>query len=80
MAGILSSMAEHPSFHDVINILQRIARQPAVVTQNDGSHLPQVHALNCLKDIFKSSPLSNMAEGYLTECLELAANSLKSDV
>ncbi|KAI1777873.1 putative death-receptor fusion protein-domain-containing protein [Hypoxylon cercidicola] len=80
IVGILSSNADHPSFEDVIRNLQDISCRPALASETDGSNLPQVHALNCIKDIFKSSFLSRRAESYLTECLELAANSLKSEI
>ncbi|KAI1460734.1 putative death-receptor fusion protein-domain-containing protein [Annulohypoxylon moriforme] len=80
IVGILSSNAERPSFEDVMHNLQDIGRQPALVSETDGSNLPQVHALNCIKDIFKSSFLSKRAEPYLTDCLQLAANSLKSEI
>ncbi|XXH04700.1 Mitochondrial import inner membrane translocase subunit tim23 [Hypoxylon texense] len=80
IVGILSSNADHPSFEDVICNLQGISRRPALASETDGSNLPQVHALNCIKDIFKSSYLSKRAELYLTECLELAANSLMSEI
>ncbi|KAI0013683.1 putative death-receptor fusion protein-domain-containing protein [Xylariaceae sp. FL0662B] len=80
IVGILSSNAEQPSFKDLIHKLQDIGRQPAHVSETDGSNLPQVHALNCIKDIFKCSYLSGRAEGYLTDCLQLAIDSLKSEV
>ena len=60
--------------------LRNIAQEPALISQTDGSNLPQVHALNCIKDIFKSSYLSKRAEPYLTESLQLAATSLRSEV
>ncbi|KAI1437764.1 putative death-receptor fusion protein-domain-containing protein [Xylaria sp. CBS 124048] len=80
IVGILASKAESPSFRDVIFKLQEIGRQPAFVSETDGSNLAQVHALNCLKDIFKTSFLSHRAEPYLTDCLQLAAQSLQSEV
>ncbi|KAI1844950.1 hypothetical protein JX266_008966 [Neoarthrinium moseri] len=80
VVGILSSNATQPSFHTVMLQLQDIARQEARISETDGSNLPQVHALNCIKDIFKSSMLSRRAEPYLTDCLQLAASSLKSEV
>ncbi|KAI1144095.1 hypothetical protein F5Y05DRAFT_363612 [Hypoxylon sp. FL0543] len=80
IVGILSSNADRPSFEDVIRNLQDIGGRPALVSETDGSNLPQVHALNCIKDIFKSSYLSKRAEPYLTDCLQLAASSLKSEV
>ncbi|KAI1312154.1 putative death-receptor fusion protein-domain-containing protein [Xylaria venustula] len=80
IVGILASKSEKPSFEDVIVKLQEIGRQPAFISQTDGSNLAQVHALNCLKDIFKTSFLSPRAEPYLTDCLQLAALSLQSEV
>ncbi|KAI1281256.1 putative death-receptor fusion protein-domain-containing protein [Xylaria sp. FL0933] len=80
IVGILASKTDSPSFRDVIVKLQEIGRQPAFVAETDGSSLAQVHALNCLKDIFKTSFLSQRAEPYLTDCLQLAAQSLQSEV
>lgn len=80
MTGILTSNADIVPFQEVIRTLQRIASEPARVTESDGSNLPQVHAFNCLKEIFKSSLLSEHAELYLSECLELATSSLRSEV
>lgn len=42
------------------------------------SRLPQVHALNCIKDIFTSSKLSTVSEAYIGEGLNLAARTLNS--
>ncbi|KAJ2988032.1 hypothetical protein NUW58_g4189 [Xylaria curta] len=80
IVGILASKTESPSFRKVISKLQEIGREPAFVSETDGSNLAQVHALNCLKDIFKTSFLSHRAEPYLTDCLQLAASSLQSEV
>ncbi|KAI0105537.1 putative death-receptor fusion protein-domain-containing protein [Nemania sp. FL0031] len=80
IVGILASKADSPSFRDVIIKLQEIGRQPAFVSETDGSNLAQVHALNCLKDVFKTSFLSPRAEPYLIDCLQLAAQSLQSEV
>ena len=80
MIGILSSNADHPSFDTVMRQLREISERPARISETDGSKLPQVHALNCLKDIFKSSSFSKRVDEYLTDCLQLAANSLKSEV
>ncbi|CAN8096998.1 unnamed protein product [Discula destructiva] len=80
MTGILTSNFAKPSFQDVMRTLQKIAAEPARVTETDGSNLPQVHAFNCLKEIFKNSLLSRHAEVYLSECLQLATTSLKSEI
>ncbi|KAF2270317.1 hypothetical protein CC78DRAFT_611968 [Lojkania enalia] len=44
------------------------------------SRLPQVHALNCLKEIFTSSKLSFASEAYIGEGLDLAARTLNSKI
>ncbi|KAI5465811.1 putative death-receptor fusion protein-domain-containing protein [Mariannaea sp. PMI_226] len=83
MTGVLSANASSPSFEQVMARLMEVASQEARVTETDGSNLPQVHAYNCLKDIFKSSYLTavgNKSEKYLTICLELAANGLRSEL
>ncbi|KAI0506793.1 putative death-receptor fusion protein-domain-containing protein [Xylaria bambusicola] len=80
IVGILAAKTDGPSFRIIIEKLQEIGRQPAFVSETDGSNLSQVHALNCLKDIFKTSFLSQRAEPYLTDCLQLAALSLQSEV
>ncbi|KAL8370390.1 hypothetical protein RB595_000658 [Gaeumannomyces hyphopodioides] len=80
MTGILAANATRPSFDEVINKLGEIAQRPARAAETDGSNLPQVHALNCVKDVFKSSLLSMRAERYLPTFLEVAANSLRSEL
>lgn len=49
-------------------------------TNIEESRLPQVHALNCIKDFFMSSKLSVASEVYLGEGLELAAGTLNSSM
>lgn len=44
------------------------------------SRLPQVHALNCIKEIFTTSKLSVASEGYIGQGLELAARTLNSEI
>lgn len=83
ITGILSANAPNPSFESVMDALMQIARTEAQVTEIDDTQLPQVHAYNCLKDIFKNSVLTalgNKSEAYLTQCLELAASGLRSEV
>ncbi|KAF4977485.1 hypothetical protein FZEAL_6004 [Fusarium zealandicum] len=83
MTGVLSADADNPSFEQVMSKLMEIASQEARASETDGSNLPQVHAYNCLKEIFKSSYLTaigNKSEKLLPQCLELAANGLKSEL
>lgn len=44
------------------------------------SRLPQVHALNCIKEIFMTSRLSIASETYIGAGLELAAKTLSSSM
>lgn len=44
------------------------------------SRLPQVHAMNCIKEFFTTSRLSGTSEAYLGEGLELAAKTLNSNM
>ncbi|GKT87820.1 HEAT repeat protein [Colletotrichum tofieldiae] len=81
-AGIPAMITGIPSFDKVIEELVTIAQKPAYNSESDGSKLPQVHALNCLKDIFKSSFITQLGKSapHIPQCLELAASSLKSEV
>jgi len=80
IAAVLSSNAQTPSFDEVFSTLKEIAEKPAHVTETDGSNLPQVHALNCLRGVFRSSLLSKKAESYLAVNLQLASYSLRSEM
>ncbi|KAK1675671.1 putative death-receptor fusion protein-domain-containing protein [Colletotrichum godetiae] len=82
ITGIVSANASQPSFDAVIEELVAIARKPAFNSESDGSKLPQVHALNCLKDMFKSSFITQLGKSapHIPQCLNLAAGSLKSEV
>ncbi|KAI6785747.1 uncharacterized protein J7T54_006086 [Emericellopsis cladophorae] len=83
ITGILSANAASPSFEQVIEKLFDIASVEARVRETDASNLPQVHAYNSIKDIFRNSlltALGNKSEKYLTPALQLAANGLRSEV
>ncbi|KAF9875574.1 hypothetical protein CkaCkLH20_06955 [Colletotrichum karsti] len=82
ITGIVSANAAQPSFDHVIEELVAIARKEARVSETDDTKLPQVHALNCLKDMFKSSFITQLGKSapHIPQCLELAAGSLKSEV
>lgn len=83
ITGILAANAAQPNFAQVMDKLMAIAAKEAKVSETDGSNLSQVHAYNCLKDIFKNSlltSLGNKSESYLPQCLELAASGLRSEL
>ena len=80
MTGILSSNAHKPAFEDVIDELKVLARKPVKLSKLDETNLPQVHAMNCLKEIFKSSILGKKPDSHIAECLQIAADSLNSEM
>ncbi|EME84523.1 uncharacterized protein MYCFIDRAFT_214770 [Pseudocercospora fijiensis CIRAD86] len=57
--------------------LEVVARQ-SVDAKDEGS-LPQVHAMNCMKDVLKNSNLGESSERHLPVALQLAADALRSD-
>lgn len=82
MIGILSANYRI-SFDGAMEELMKIGATPAAVSEADGSNLPQVHALNSLTGIFKTSYLSHFErklERYLPLCLPLAADCLRSQM
>lgn len=60
--------------------LLSLAKRIVKLSEKDVTNLPQVHAINCLKEIFKSSTLGKKAEAYTAACLQLAADSLNSEM
>ena len=80
MTGILSSNAQKPAFEGVMDELKVLARRPVKLSKLDETNLPQVHAMNCLKEIFKSSTLGKRSESHIADCLQIAADSLNSEM
>ncbi|KAK7544770.1 putative death-receptor fusion protein-domain-containing protein [Phyllosticta citribraziliensis] len=81
VTGILSAAPEGPLFNRVMGDLEAEAsNEPTENANIDGSHLPQVHALNCLKDVFTNTKLSQVSEPHMGEGLSLAASKLESNV
>ncbi|KAL8894426.1 MAG: hypothetical protein Q9192_004333, partial [Flavoplaca navasiana] len=78
--GILSATPKGPFFDDVLKDLQAIAH---IKTETDGNYenldLPQVHAFNCLKDIFTDARFNTSVEQHMCSSLELAVHALESD-
>ena len=68
--GLLTTRAIHD--------LSAIARQAVDVESTQESSLPQVHALNCTKDILKNTRLSEHSDRFITHAFVIAAQSLHS--
>lgn len=79
--GILSSNPGGPLFQEVIKELLEISHLP-VQQDNDTQdmELPQVHALNCLKDIFTNTKLGAHTEPFIMPALNLSAEQLGSPI
>lgn len=73
ITGILVATPEGEFFNNVVVELQLIADTP--VDKDLGTEklrLPQVHALNCLKDIFSDSRFGGSVEGHVANTLTIA--------
>ncbi|KAF7504402.1 hypothetical protein GJ744_002268 [Endocarpon pusillum] len=83
MACILLPSTLH-EFSGVIETLASLARSkrslPNSFTDEQQTRLPQVHALNCLREIFTNSRFREWTICWLVDVLDLAASSLNSDV
>jgi hypothetical protein len=74
----MAAQAPYPSFEQVMGELMTLAGQPVEETETDGSNVYQVHALNSMKEIFKSTALGKRSEQYIPQGLELAVYSLQA--
>lgn len=80
MFSALLSPADSSFFSSAILELITLAETATNYTQMDEQKLPQVHALNCLKDIMTNSRFSAIIMQFLNTILELAATSLSSPI
>jgi len=78
MVGILAAQPDSDMFATAIIDLTQEATKPFNSDTAQSEALTQVHALNCLKDIFKNSRLGERSEAYIPSTLELAGNCLSS--
>lgn len=67
-------------FPRAMNDLIAEASVEAQSTNIEESRLPQVHALNSIKEFFTTSRLNVASEVYMGQGLELAARTLNSDM
>ncbi|KKK22927.1 hypothetical protein ARAM_005405 [Aspergillus rambellii] len=81
IAGILLSKPGGPLFHQVIQELQDISHLPAKHDeQNQVLELPQVHSMNCLKEIFTNARLGPHTEAFIMPALNLSAERMGSPI
>ena len=81
VTGILCSSPGTPFFKNALNELHDISRL-AVEYNKDQQYLelPQVHSMNCLKDIFTNTKLSSYTESFVMPALTLSAERLGSPI
>ncbi|OJD28299.1 hypothetical protein ACJ73_00294 [Blastomyces percursus] len=81
VTGIAASQTDSSLFRQIMHDTQDIARLsvPTGAVESD-IKLPQVHALNCLKDIFTNTKLGPSTEAYVMPCLKISAECLGSKI
>ncbi|KAF2803660.1 uncharacterized protein BDZ99DRAFT_546992 [Mytilinidion resinicola] len=79
ITGIISADSESALFKHVVEDLFSEASLDVGLSKFDESRIPQVHALNCIKDIYTTTKLSSASEVYLSKGLDLAATKLGSE-
>ena len=80
ITSILTAYPEGPFFDSIVTDLQAIAD----TNFDTGSfvmnlQLPQVHAFNCLKDIFTETKFGKSVEPHMSISLEIAVRGLEND-
>ena len=80
MTGVLSADPGGPLFRQAMDDLHALAQVEEDYRDTQGLSLPQVHAMNCLKDIHTNAKLGESSEPYIANGLNLAASSLESHV
>lgn len=79
ITGILGAYPTGEFFDEVVLDLQAIADGPIAYEEGaEEIELPQVHALNCLKDIFTDARFGVSAEKHMADTLVIAASCLES--
>lgn len=80
ITGILAACVGHGFFDDVVLDLQAIADGPITYVELGDARLPQVHALNCLKDIFTDARFGPSTEVHVADTIAIAASCLENSV
>ena len=81
ITGILTAYPVGQFFDEVVLDLQAIADTPIQETPSiEELRLPQIHALNCLKDIFSDTRFGTSTELHAADTLDIAASCLENEV
>lgn len=82
MAGIIAAEPQSSGklFPQAMRDLTIEATVEAKSSNIEESRLPQVHALNCIKEFFMTSKLAASSEAFIGDGLELAAKMINSSM
>ncbi|KAL9102416.1 MAG: hypothetical protein Q9163_002437 [Psora crenata] len=81
ITGVLSAYPSGDLFNEVVLEMQAIAGEPIDnATEGDAVQLPQVHALNCLKDIFTDTKFGSSSEQHMADTLQMAVACLDCQI
>ncbi|KAJ5742420.1 uncharacterized protein N7511_011439 [Penicillium nucicola] len=81
VTGIVASDPGTPFFKEALEELHRISYLPVQYDkERQYLELPQVHAMNCLKDIFTNAKLGPYTEPFIMKALTLSAERLGSPI
>jgi hypothetical protein len=79
VTGIISANPGGLLFQKAMKSLTDIAQTPPSVLENqDEIKLPQVHALNCLKDIVTNTKLGSSTEVFIKLLVQISVRSIES--
>ncbi|KAL3463956.1 putative death-receptor fusion protein-domain-containing protein [Aspergillus heterothallicus] len=81
IAGILLSNPGGPLFQQVVRELQDVAHLPAQLdVRSQTVELPQVHAMNCLREVYNNARLGPHTESFIMPALNLSAERMGSPI
>ncbi|WPH02770.1 Hypothetical protein R9X50_00563800 [Acrodontium crateriforme] len=78
LCGLLIAENSGVILKQAFSDMEFIAREQVDPNFAQEGSLPQVHAMNCLKDILKNTRLGEKSEKYIPVTLQLAADALRS--
>lgn len=77
--GICIAKSQDALFEQIMKDLREIASSPAIQASSYNElSLPQVHAMNCLKDVLANAKLASCTERHIMSIFRLGADSLSS--
>ncbi|KAM0716200.1 hypothetical protein Q7P37_007645 [Cladosporium fusiforme] len=79
LCGVLIADRSGTLFKRAFAEFEQIARDTVDSGSAQEGSLPQVHAMNCMKDVLKNTRLAEKSEQYVPVALRLAADSLRSE-